>query len=199
MPQSSPGTRPPGRAAYVLAAALPFVAIAAACLTFIARMDAPQYGVWTGIRPLETKIDMLEKFAAQGDVDALVVGSSIVDFGFNAELFSQLMSEHLGRPYRAFNFATGGAEPNSLPILYRLARMVSKPRTVIVMVPPEPWLPDSYVPAPNAALSGAPIGYALEHPWLLPISRRVYESPVLRNAPALRDLVMCGDYHNLQR
>jgi hypothetical protein len=200
MSQPPPGTRtPPGRAAYVLAAVVPFVAIVVASLVAIARMDPPKYGVWTGIRPLETKMDMLASFAAQGDVDALVVGSSIVDFGFNAELFSELMSKHLGRPYRAFNFATGGAEPNTLPILYKLARMVSKPKAVIVMVPPEPYLPDSYVPAPNAALAGAPIAPALEHEWLLPISRRVYESAVLRNAPALRDLVMWGDFHNLQR
>ena len=192
-------SRPIRPAAYALAAALPFFAIVVACLTYVSRMDLPQYGVWTAIRPLETKIDLLERFAAKGEVDAVVFGSSIVDFGFSAELFSRLMTRHLGREYRAFNFATGGAEIHTLPLLYRIAHLVSRPKAIIVMMPPEPRLGENYIAAPNRVLDAAPIGAGLEHPWLLPLNRRIYKTALLRNAPAVRDLLMWGDFHNLER
>ena len=177
-----------------------FLAVLVMANTWVARLDLPDYGAWTGIRPLETKMKMLETFAASGDVDALALGSSIADFGFSAELFSQLMSRHLGRPYRVFNFATGGARPRTLPRLYRLARLVTKPRSVFVLVPPEQKLGEELrQSSPDYALLNAPVGGALTYPLFLPVSRLLWETELFSRAPAIRDLLLFGSYANLQR
>src|SRR6185436_15592920 len=85
---------------------------------------------------LEQKLRLLATFASEGPVDAVVVGSSVADYGFSAERFGQAMSARLGREYRAFNFSTGAAEASTFPKLYRLIRTVARPRTLIVVSPP---------------------------------------------------------------
>jgi hypothetical protein len=184
---------------YALAAAAIFAIVLAAGYGLLSRLKVPDYGAWTGIRPLETKLHMLQAFARQGDVDAIVIGSSIVDFGFSAELLSDLMSKAQGRPYRAFNFATGGAEPRTLPKLYRLARTVSRPKNVFVVVPAEQKLREEiYEGSPDFTLRNAPVGDALNHSWLLSLNRWLWSTPILRNAPATRDFAIYGQYRNLQ-
>jgi len=58
-------------------------------------VKVPDYGTWTGIRPLETKLEQLEKFARGKEVDAVFLGSSIVDFGFSADLSSRLIRSNV--------------------------------------------------------------------------------------------------------
>ena len=137
LPPSIDTAPAPRRWGLLLVAAACFVAMVAAAYAVLARAGLPGYGTWTGIRPLENKMAQLEAFCAQGGVDGLALGSSIVDFGFSAELFSRLMTQHTGREYRVFNFATGGAEPRTLPKVYRFARTVCKPRAIFVIAPAE--------------------------------------------------------------
>lgn len=97
--------------------------------------ELPTYGVWTGIRPIEEKIGKLEIFAKEGPVDALILGSFVADFGFSAELYSELMFEKLGRPYRVFNFSTGAVNLVTIPKLYRIARTVVRPKAIFLINP----------------------------------------------------------------
>jgi hypothetical protein len=180
-------------------AVLLFAAVLVSGYVVSSQFGLPTYGAWTGIQPLETKLVMLEDFARKGDVDALILGSSIADFGFNARLFSELMTTELGREYRAFNFATGGAEPRTLPKLYRLARSVMKPKNVVIIVPVEMRLSEELQPnSPDETLKNAPVSEVLDYPMLLSISRLFHSMPLSRNAPAIRDLGLYGSFRNLQ-
>ena len=176
-----------------------FATVLALAYAASSRFSFPNYGAWTGIQPLETKIGMLEDFARRGEVDALALGSSIVEFGFNAEEFSALMTRETGKEFRAFNFASGGAQLRTLPKLYRLARTVSKPKNVFVIVPLEPKLVEKLVPqSPDLILSQAPVSDVLYHPFLLSLNWFLRQTPPIRNSPAVRDLALYGDFHTLQ-
>ena len=176
-----------------------FAVVAVAALALIGAQKVPDYGVWTGIRPLERKIELLEDFASRGEVDAIAIGSSIVDFGFSAETFSRLMSERLGREWRMYNFATGGAEPRTLPDLYRFARLAAKPKAVFVIAPPEPRLREEIYPkSPDYILERAPVAPALGSLERLAWSRAFWGLPFIRNAPAVRDRLLFGNYRNIQ-
>jgi hypothetical protein len=190
-----------GKLGLSLVAGTLFLGVVALSYAVLALLPFPDYGAWTGIRPLENKMRLLQDFSSRGDVDALFIGSSIVDFGFSAELFSELMSRELGREYRAFNFATGGAEPRTLPKMYRLARAVAKaPKAVYVMVPPEQKLPEGiYEGTPDRTLLGAPVGDVLKHQGLLDVSKFLWSTALLQKAPAARDIALFGHFKNLQR
>lgn len=177
-----------------------FLTVLGVSCVFILKQETPEYATWTGIRPLETKLELLKNFSAKGEVDTLLLGSSIVDFGFSAELFSELMSNHLGHEYRAFNFATGGAEPRTLPILYRLARLVSKPKSVFVIMPAEFKLPEYNDPgSPDYTLYKSPIGDSLSSQELLTVSWYKWKSPIMQTMPGVRDLILYGEFYNLQK
>lgn len=165
---------------------------------FMGRAELPTYGVWTGIRPIEEKIGKLEKFAKEGPVDALILGSSVADFGFSAELYSELMSEKLGRPYRVFNFSTGAAELVTIPTLYRIARTVVRPKAIFLINPVQFKRSEIISPnSPDYILNHAPIGAALENSIKLHLSKLVWTMPIVEKAAALRELVLFGRYQNL--
>lgn len=176
----------------------------AAILTFLGlnllaiRLDLPSYGTWTGIRPLEEKLRKLEDFARHGEVDAMVLGPSIADFGFSAELYSKLMSEKLGRPYRAFNFSTGAAELSFIPTLYKLAHTVSKPKAIFVVAPVQ-IKQDEVLSAvyPDYILGHSPIGSYLDNNFLLQLSKLIWSMPIPSKSAAMRDLMLFGRYKNL--
>ena len=159
----------------------------------------PNYASWTGIRPLEEKLQKLSAFTAHGrSVDALIVGSSISDFGLNAQELSQELSQANGKPYRVFNFSTGGAELMTMPTLYRMARTVSKPHVLLVALPEEIKRSDDLSPAsPDYTLDRAPVGTAIRHPWLFPIERRIWDVPLVHDAAPFRDQLVFGRFKNL--
>jgi len=159
----------------------------------------PEYGTWTGIVPLEHKLRLLRDFASRGPVDALIVGSSISDHGVSAAVLSRDLSAAYGRPFRVFNLSTGGAEINTFPILYRLARAVAKPRQIWIVFPVEQRIRDDYdlnPNGPNYFVLHARAGAVLRYPLLLALSFRVFQFPVVRNATALRDLGIYGRFVN---
>lgn len=164
------------------------------------RAGLPDYGTWTGVRPLEAKLRLLSAFARSGPIDALVLGSSLTDHGFSAEHLSETMSAGLGRPYRAFNFSTGASEWLTLPRLYRLARTVARPRYVLAVIPPQYFKRPNAIPpaSPDAIMLEAPVGRTLPHPWLLSIDKAFWDFPVVRYASPVRDLVMYGKFASLQ-
>lgn len=175
----------------------PFLGVLLVANALLGASARPEYATWTGIRPLEAKLQLLEAFAAQGPVDALVLGSSIGDFGFSTETFARTMSAGLGREYRAFNFSTGAAEPVTFPKLYRLARTVSKPRAVLIIAPPEPKRRNVVPPrSPDYILERAPIGPALSSQALLNLDKAIWSLPLVRLAAPLRDELMYGEYVN---
>ena len=184
-----------GRVALFLIGA---AAVAFILNTVVAARGLPEYASWTGIRPLEEKLHKLDRFSSHGRVDALVLGSSISDFGIDAELLSERMTAANGTPYRVFNFSTGGTEPVTFPTLYRLARTVSKPRTLLLAVPYEIKRSDAIeVESPDHTLRRAPIGTAITHPWLFPLEKRFFDIPLVRYAAPLRDRLVFGRYEHL--
>ncbi len=187
----SPSGGLPGKWGYALVAAGVFVGMLLLANGICVRSGLPRHGDWTGIQPLEAKLDLLEEFSGAGEVDALLFGSSIVDFGFSAELFSELMTQELGREYRAFNFSTGAAEVRTFPRLYRLARTVSRPRSVFVVVPWTRKLHEELHPrGPDYALTHAPVGEVLDQPWLLALNRTLRSTGLVRSAPAAREALL---------
>jgi hypothetical protein len=170
-----------------------FIAMLALANTLIGRQNYPDYGSWTGIRPLEEKLHSLEVASARHSPDALVLGSSIADFGFDAELFSSLISQQRGVEYQAFNFSTGGTELETMPNLYRLARTVSAPRELLLVVPDEVFRPLAAPPgSPDYTMQRAPVGPALRFPFVLPLAQRLWAFPLLKDAAAVRDQLAYG-------
>ncbi len=180
----------------------PFL-VGAAAVVFIlnavvAAQHLPEYASWTGIRPLEEKLQKLDRFSSQGPVDALVLGSSISDFGINAKLLSERVTAATGEPYRVFNFSTGATELVTTPTLYRMARTVSKPRTLLLTLPEEGRGPDAIPPrSPDYIMRRAPIRTAIAHPWLFPLEKRFWDIPMVRYAAPLRDRLVYGRFANL--
>ena len=159
----------------------------------------PEYGTWTGIATLERKLCILREFASQGPVDAIILGSSMSDHGLSAAVLSHDLSVAYGKPFRVFNLSTGGAEICTFPLLYRLARTVAKPKQIWIAFPVEQKAGDGYdvnPRAPDYALLQAPAGTALRHPFLLPLSFRLFQVPIVRHATALRDLATHGKFVN---
>lgn len=162
------------------------------------RIDLPNYGTWTGIRPLEKKLRLFEKFSKDGEVDAVVLGSSIADFGFSAEQYSNLMTNHRGRSWRAFNFSTGGAELSTLPVLYRILLTITKPKEIILVFPSQWKRPSKlYSYSPDYILKTASIGAALKSSNSLKIAKIFWTQPIVDKAAALRDVVIFGKYQHL--
>ena len=161
-------------------------------------LDLPSYGTWTGIRPLEEKLQKLEEFARKGDIDAIVLGPSISDFGFSAEYYSQRMSEKLKLPYRMFNFSTGAAELSFMPSLYRLAHTVARPKAIFISTPVQGKRDEVLSPVyPDFIARRSPIGSYLDNNLLLQMSKMVWSLPIPKGSAALRDLIMYGQYKNL--
>src|SRR6266540_1722607 len=154
----------------------------------------PDYATWTGIVTLERKLRLLRDFAQQGEVDALILSSSIGDYGVSAEVLSRELST-ARKTYRVFNFSTGGAEAATFPMLYRLARLVSKPREVWIAYPVEHNLGNGVRKnSPDETLLRAPVASALRWPLLLPVSFEFFELPLVRHSAALRDALEYGKF-----
>jgi hypothetical protein len=163
----------------------------------IANARLPRYASWTGIRTLEDKLDILTQFARQGPVDAVLLGSSIVDFGVSAEALSDEVSRQSGKSYRAFNFSTGAATLRTFPLLYRLVRTTTKPKVLFLIIPAEPDRGDVLSPkSPEAIMLQSPIASSLYNPLRLAISKEIWTLPVVRFASPLRDLTLHGNYNN---
>lgn len=164
----------------------------------VAAQHLPEYGSWTGIRPLEEKLQKLDRLSSHGRVDALILGSSISDFGINAKLLSQQVSAATGKPYRVFNFSTGGTELVTMPTLYRLARTDTKPRTLLLSAPYEIKRSNVIAAAsPDYTLRKAPLGAAIAHPWLFPLEKWFFGIPLVRYGAAVRDGLVFGRYAHL--
>jgi hypothetical protein len=155
----------------------------------------PEYGTWTGITTLERKLVLLREFASHGPVDAVIIGASVSDHGLSAEILSRNLSASYGRNFRVFNLSTGGAETTTLLILYRLAQVIVAPKQIWIAFPAEPAIGDTIDnKAPDYALLRSPVGSALRHPWLLPVSFRFFQLPLVHYARALRDLAIYGNF-----
>jgi hypothetical protein len=150
-------------------------------------LEPPEYAAWSGVQQLERKMRLLRDFARAGPVDALVLGSSMADMGVCAQVLGQELSAHLGRPYRVFNFAMGGADLTTYANLYRLARVVAQPREIWIV---SPVSGPALVIEPGSLdhqLERGPLARLLDSPALLGLSHRLHEVALVRHAPALRD------------
>src|SRR2546426_4601220 len=157
----------------------------------------PEYGTWTGIVPFEKKLRLLREFANEGPVDAMILGASIADHGISAAVLSQDLTVAYGKSFRVFNFSSGAAELPTLTLLYRLARTVANPKQIRIAHPVEQNVGDEIRErSPDYALLHSPVATGLRYPFLLPLSFRVFQLPVVHYARALRDLAMYGKFAN---
>jgi hypothetical protein len=100
------------------------------------------------------------------------------------------MSTRLGRPYRVFNFSMGGADIPTYPILYRLARSVARPREVWLVAPVSVPRRKTSPGTLDEQLLDGPIGRYDRIPGGIKLSREFHELPLIRFAPAIRDMVV---------
>ncbi|ALU91405.1 hypothetical protein Hrubri_4259 [Herbaspirillum rubrisubalbicans M1] len=166
----------------------------------VRQMGLPTYGAWTGNVPLENKIKLLREFAANGPIDAVVMGSSSADQGFSAQTFSAEMSHRLGRPVRVFNMATGAGDWQMFPILYQLTRLYAAPKQLYILhsvntgtgndhlAPNTPW--------PDGQFMHSSAGRFLKRPTLHKISAALWLSSLINDGGAARDLFLYGIYRN---
>jgi hypothetical protein len=147
--------------------------------------EPPEYGTWTGVLEVERKIRLLREFAREGEVDALILSSSMGDLGISAEVLSREISAGLGRSFRVFNFSMGGADFTTYPLLYRLARLACKPKQIWIVTPvsTNPVQKDSL----DEKLLAGPVGSSRNLPILLPLSFAFHDLALVRNAAAIRD------------
>lgn len=157
----------------------------------------PRYASWTGVSTLEDKLDAFERFARHGPVDAVLMGSSIVDFGVSAESLSEELTQHSGKACRVFNFSTGAATLRTFPLLYQLLRTTATPKALFLLVPVERDREDVVSPRrPEQILLRSPIASSLHNSFLLAISKEIWSVPLIRFAGPLRDLALHGAYKN---
>lgn len=177
---------------------IPAFILVALANSVMASFDFPEYGTWTGLRAFEAKLRKLDAFARQGPVDAVVLGSSVADMGFSAERYGELASSQLGRPYRAFNLATGGAEVMTFPKLYRLMRTVAHPRTVLLVLPSGIRRSNqAAIDGPDYFLDQAPVHRTLRPQWLLDLDHLLWSMPLIHDASPARDELLYGKFVHL--
>ncbi|HET7731202.1 MAG TPA: hypothetical protein VFK48_14325 [Usitatibacter sp.] len=178
-------------AAFVLAVAAAVLAVnLAAHFWRVQGKPPPEYATWSGVIEVERKIGLLREFAAAGEVDALILSSSMGDLGISAEVLTRELTAHLGRPFRVFNFSMGGADLTTYPELYRLARLAARPREVWIVQPvsnPGDKIREGSL---DEKLLKGPVGRYESVPFMLPLSYGFFQIPVVRNAPAIRDAGM---------
>jgi len=176
---------------YLLVLACGFAAAnVAVSLIRIRGDDLPEYGSWTGVLEMERKLRLLREFAREGDVDALILSSSIGDMGVSAETLSEELSAHHSRSFRVFNFSVGGADLTTYALLYRYARLVAKPRQVWVVTPLSVASPQIGKGTLDEQLLSGPAARYRDFPPLLWVSYRFFELPLVRHAAAVRDVAV---------
>jgi hypothetical protein len=175
-------------AAFLSALALVVVAINVAIPRVrIYGNDPPDYGTWMGVLEVERKMRLLRDFASEGEVDALILSSSMGDLGISAETLTRDLSAARGRSFRVFNFSMGGADISSYPLLYRYARVIAKPKEIWVASPLSLSLPTLEKGSLDAQLLRGPLGRHWDDPWMIRASFELHELPMVRYAAAIRD------------
>lgn len=166
----------------------------------VKRMALPTYGAWTGNVPLENKIKLLRQFAADGPIDAVVMGSSSADQGFSAQTFSTEMSHRLGRPVRVFNMATGAGDWQMFPILYQLTRLYAAPQRLYILHSVNTGTGNDHLalntPWPDGQFMHSSAGRFFKSPTLYKISAAFWLSSLINDGGAARDLFLYGIYRN---
>jgi len=181
---------------YLLALATALaVANIAASLWRVQGKEPPEYATWTGVLEVERKVGLLRDFAREGDVDVLILSSSMGDYGISAETLTREISAAKGRPFRVFNFSMGGADLTSYPLLYRFARVVARPKEIWI-VSPVSTSPIQGEGSLDDLLLKGPVGRALKLPWLLPLEYAFRDLPLVRNAAAIRDWAVYRGFPN---
>ena len=188
---------------YLIYGLLPVFILLFMIVVILSIIELPNYANYTGIRPIETKMKLIQEFEHKnGKIDAVVLGSSIVDHGFSAKLFSTLMTNYKGEQYNVFNFATGGAEPRTLPILYKIMReSVNKiPKDIYIIMPAEMKLPeDNHKDSPDYILNKAPVSKYFDNEIMFKLQYLFYHLNIIKNLPGLRDLLLHGNYYSLDK
>lgn len=156
--------------------------------------EPPEYGTWTAVLEVERKIRLLRDFASEGDVDVLILSSSMGDHGISASVLSRDISAGLGRPFRVFNFSMGGADFTSYPMLYRFASLIARPKEIWIVTPVSNTPLNPKGTSLEQQLINGPIGSTGKVPAILPLSFAFHDLALVRNAAALRDWTIYGSF-----
>ncbi len=166
--------------------------------SIIKTVDFPTAGLWTGIRPLERKVKLLNEYCTNGSIDYLILGSSIADFGFSAKEFSNILSENLNRNIKAFNFSSGGAELTFVRKLLNFASLTCKFNNILILFPLQGKHELEYSPGyPDSILRDAPVGKYIDNSFFLKISKFFFFETFLNLTSMLRDQLLYRYYKSL--
>jgi hypothetical protein len=179
-----------------VALVLPVVAIFFVANAIVSRMDLPLYGTWTGLRPLEEKLERYRTVTQEGKADCIFLGSSLTESGCAVTEVNAQMDAH-GDTRRFFNLAEGGAHLQTQLTVYRMSRLIHRPREVVVGVLIMGTDSDYYVDSdelPMRAMKLAPVGKYLRSDNLLRLSYEAWRQPLSRDAAPVRDLLLYGRF-----
>lgn len=181
-----------------LALFLPAAAILAGANALISAARLPLYGTFTGLRPLEEKLETYRNITREGRANAILLGSSLTESGCAVTEINAHLEKH-GDKRRFFNLAEGGAHLQTQLTVYRMARLIYRPKEIVVGVLVIGTDSDYYMDSgelPMQAMKRAPVGSSLRSDWRLHLAFEAWRLPVLRDAAPLRDLLLHGSFVN---
>jgi hypothetical protein len=102
---------------------------------------------------IQTKMEYLQEYEAQNDIDVLFIGNSTMQAGVSPIVF-----DHLRRQEGSFNAAIEGLPPYGIKIFLHIYEQYSQPKTIIYGLTPQDLNSNS--------------------PWAKDVTNRVKESPL---------------------
>jgi hypothetical protein len=181
-----------------LALLLPPLLILAGANAIVARLNLPLYGTFTGLRPLEEKLESYRAVTDRGLADCVLLGSSLTESGCAVTEVNAQLEKH-GDTRRFYNLAEGGAHLQTQLAVYRMARQIHQPKEVAVGILTMGTDSDYYVDSdelPMRAMKKAPVGRYLHSDTQLRLASLAWRQPLLRDAVPLRDLLLEGSFRN---
>ena|GEM_PF-5572671 len=182
----------------ILAYILPAIAVFIACNVLLTFFELPLYGTWSGLRPLEEKLELYEQATKQRLTDKIILGSSLTEAGCSAKTLNEWLLKH-GQDGGYFNLAEGGAHLQTQVVVYRISRAIARPKTVLlgvlIMGTDSDYFASEDEP-PVKIMKKSPAGAMLDSDLGLAASYRVWQLPIFKFAAPVRDLVIYGDFKN---
>ncbi len=116
---------------FLLVASLIFIEVGMRAFNLLYLLPYPP-NLGSGNIDFDLKVKYLDEYVRQnGSVECLVMGSSLIDYGFNPDIFTQHYAEITGEDLYCFNFGMGGTKANEMPFLMDFVITRYHPKTII--------------------------------------------------------------------
>ena len=110
-------------------------------------LPAPEPTLWHAA-DVQSKIDYLEAFESQREIDILFIGNSMVQAGMNPHVFDQIRGKQDATDAGTFNAAIDGLPPYGASLFLEIYLRQTQPKTIIYGLTPQdlnsnsPWAQD---------------------------------------------------------